>query len=113
MAKITVDELRTTLKDEVGFTDDQLTGLTKPQLEKLADAYMRQSDYDREMNAGKASLEAERTKLTDAETRLNYEMAEWGKLTNAEKASSQAQRDALEKAQADVLRLRQTIEHDG
>lgn len=113
MAKITVDELRTTLKDEVGFTDEQLTGLTKPQLEKLADAYMRQSDYDRAMNEGKAALEVERGKLTDAETRLNYEMAEWGKLTNAEKSNSQAQRQQLEAAQADVLRLRQTIERVG
>lgn len=113
MAKMTADELRQSLKDEVGFTDEQLTGLTKPQLEKLADAYMRQSDYDRAMNEGKAAIAAEQAKLSDAEQRLNVEMAEWGKLTNAEKANADKQRQALEAAQADVLRMRQTIERIG
>jgi len=113
MAKMTADELRQSLKDEVGFTDEQLAGLLKPQLEKLADAYMRQSDYDRAMNEGKQAIAAQQTKLTDAETRLNYEMAEWGKLTNAEKDNSTKQRAALEAAQADVLKLRQTIDRIG
>ena len=33
MAKITVEELKTALKADAGFTDDQLTGLSKAQLE--------------------------------------------------------------------------------
>ena len=110
MAKMTVEELKTVLKNDAEFTDELLAGLTKKQLEALANGYMRQSDYDRAMNEGKAELDKARGELATANERLNAEMAEWATLTAAEKQTATRQRQDLEKAQADVLRLRHTVE---
>ena len=113
MAKLTVDELKTVLKQDAEFTDEQLAGLNKKQLEALASGYMRQSDYDRAMNEGKAELAKAQGELDAANGRLNAEMAEWATLTAAEKQNATKQRQDLERAQADVLRLRQTVERVG
>lgn len=113
MAKLTVEELKTALKADAEFTDEQLAGLNKKQLESLANGYMRQTDYDRQMNDGKAELEKSRGDLATANERLNAEMAEWATLTAAEKSTATKQRADLEKAQGDVLRLRQTMERIG
>jgi len=113
MAKLTVEELKTVLKTEAEFTDEQLSGLNKKQLEVIASGYMRQADYDRAMNENKAELEKEQAKLATANERLNAEMAEWATLTAAEKQTATRQRADLEKAQTDVLRLRQTVERIG
>lgn len=113
MAKLTIDELKTVLKDEGGFSEEQLTGLNKKQLEYIAEGFMRTADYTRQMNEGKAELDKARGELNTANERLNAEMAEWATLTAAEKQTATKQRQELEKAQADVLRLRQTVERVG
>jgi hypothetical protein len=113
MAKLTVEELKNVLKTDAEFTDEQLAGLNKKQLESLANGYMRQADYDRAMNEGKVELEKRQGELATANERLNAEMAEWATLTAAEKQTATKQRADLEKAQADVLRLRQTMERIG
>lgn len=111
MAKMTVDELKTALKDEAGFSDEQLAGLTKPQLEKLADGYMRQSDYDRSMNEGKAALQKSQEDLAAASERLNQEMAEWAQLQSSGKTATEKMQKDLESAQAAVATLRARVSH--
>src|SRR5215510_11791765 len=109
MAKMTVDELKAALKSDAGFTDEQLTGLLKPQLEALANGYMRQSDYDRAMNEGKAELAKSQADLAAANERLNTEIAEWGRVQREGGEATAAMRKDLEKAQQDVLRYQQLV----
>lgn len=105
MAKLTAEELKTALKADVGYTDEQLAGLTAPQLQKLADAFMRQSDYDRAMNEGKAELQKAQDELKAANDRLNAEMAEWATIqADGGKVTAKMQRD-LESAQAKAAAL--------
>ena len=109
MAKITVEELKTALKADADFTDDQLTGLSKAQLEKLAEGYMRQSDYDRLMNEGKAELQKAQSELETANQRLNAEMAEWAQVQSGSKQATDKMRADLEAAQNRVLLLQQRV----
>lgn len=110
MAKLTIDELKNVLKTEADFTDEQLTGLSKKQLEALADGYMRQSDYDRAMNDGKAEIKKAQDELEAANQRLNVEMAEWGKVQAEGGKVTKAMQERADRAEADVLRLTQTIQ---
>lgn len=105
MAKMTVEEAKTFLKSDIGYTDEQLTGLNADQLKKLAEAVMRQSDYDAAMNAGKAELATAQQKLTEANDRLNAEMAEWATIrAQGGDITAKMQKD-LEAAQAKVATL--------
>lgn len=111
MPKMTVEEAKTFLKDEIGYSDDQLAGMNAGQLKKFAESVMRQSDYDAAMNAGKAELAAEQQKLTDANTALNTEMAEWATLqSQGGQVTAKMQRD-LEAAQAKVASLTARVQH--
>lgn len=113
MAKLTVDELKTVLKTEAEFTDEQLSGLNKKQLEVIASGYMRQADYDRAMNENKAELDRKVQELQAKDERLNAELAEWATLSASEKANATKQRDELEKTRLEAARLRNTVERLG
>ncbi len=97
------------LIEDLGFSEEKATALL-PEFDgeratKLEKGYLRQSDYSRSMN----DLQKSQTDLAAANDRLNNEMAEWATLTASEKSQSTKLRSDLEKSQADVLRLTQTV----
>lgn len=110
MAKLTVEELKNVLKTDAEFTDEQLAGLNKKQLEALAGGYMRQADYDRQMNEQKAQLDERLKEYQEKDARINAEMAEWANLTNAEKANVEKQRSELAQARVELQQMKNTIE---
>jgi len=71
---------------------------------------MRQADYDRAMNEGKAELAKSQSDLAAANERLNTEIAEWGRVQNEGGEATRKMRSEMEKAQAEVLRLQQTVQ---
>lgn len=101
MAKMTAEDAKRVLKEDVGFTDEQLAGLNAEQLNKIAGGYMRQSEFDTQFNALKVSQQ----QLEDANTRLNSEMAEWATVQASGQQVTQQMRDDLEKAQMKVTQL--------
>lgn len=109
MAKMTSAEAKTYLKGEVGLTDEQLAGYTDAHLKKVADGLMRQADYDRAMNEGKAEIDTARADFESANQRLSAEMAEWAQVQAEGGKVTAKMRSDLEKAQSDVLRLTQTV----
>lgn len=104
------------LKD-IGFdeatVDDLAAKFTATQLEKIAEGYMRQDDYDRMMNDGKAELTTAQTELAAANDRLNTEMAEWARVKAEGGQLTTQMRADLEAAQADALKARQALERIG
>lgn len=111
MAKMTAEDAKAFLKNDVGFSDEQLIGMNAAQLNKLAESVMRQSDYDAAMNAGKAELKAEQDKLAAANERLNTEMAEWATVqAQGGQVTAKMQKD-LEAAQAKVATLTARVQH--
>ena len=95
MAKTDEFDTRAWLTD-LGFGTDEVTSLL-PQFEgrkdKVAAHQLRQSDYDRRMNAGKATLEAKQAELDAKDQQLNQEMAEWAVLKQTDtKAAAEAQK---------------------
>lgn len=100
------------LVDDLGFSEAEATALF-PQFEARADkvgaGFMRQSDYDRSMNEGKAELKKAEDALAAASENLNREMAEWASLTAAEKTAATQLRADLESSQQEVLRLKQSV----
>lgn len=94
---------------EIGFTDDEVETMkathTPERMVKIAEGYMRQTDYDRSMDEGNATLETAQTELADANARLNTEMAEWATVQrNGKEASTKMQAD-LEAASTRVTQL--------
>lgn len=94
---------------EIGFTDDEVGTMkatyTPERMIKIAEGYMRQTDYDRTMDEGHAELTTAQTDLAAANTRLNAEMAEWATVQrNGKEASTKLQTD-LEAAQTRVTDL--------
>lgn len=111
MPKMTAEAAKAFLKDDVGFSDEQLAGMNAAQLNKLADAVMRQQDYDSAMNTGKAELAAAQKKLDDANAALNAEMAEWATIqSQGGQITAKMQKD-LEAAQAKVAALTARVTH--
>ena len=96
------------MKEDMGFSDDEIKELSpkfEGRADKLEKGYLRQSDYSKKMN----EVQKAQTDLAAANERLNAEAAEWATLTAAEKQQATALRSDLEKSQADVLRLTQTV----
>ena len=94
---------------EIGFTDDEVGTMkatyTPERMIKIAEGYMRQTDYDRTMDEGNAALTTAQTDLAAANTRLNAEMAEWATVQrNGKEASTKLQAD-LEASQTRVTEL--------
>lgn len=74
---MTVEDAKAYLKDDVGYSEEQLATLNATQLKKLADGLMRQSDYDSALNEEKGKLAKAQADLDAKNERLNAEMAEW------------------------------------
>jgi hypothetical protein len=72
---------------------------------KIAEGYMRQTDYDRTMDEGHTALATTQTELATANARLNTEMAEWATLQQTGKAASTQMEADLEAAQTRVTQL--------
>lgn len=97
------------LIDELGFTEAEAAELL-PKFEgerakKIEGGVLRQSDYSRHMN----ELKKAQQDLEASSARLSEEMADWGKLTAADKERVAKLQTEHEKAQQDVLRLTQTV----
>lgn len=105
MASKTAFDTKKWLMDDLGFSEEEAKDLLpkfETRAEKVQSGYLRQSDYDRRMNEGKAELAA-------ANDKLNAEMAEWASLTASEKQSATQLRVDLEASQQEVLRLKQSV----
>lgn len=115
MAKKTL-AINEVLKD-IGFNETEIAELapkfTAERTSKLADGYMRQDDYSRAMDEGRADITAKQQALDEANQRLNVEMAEWATVqANGGKVTEKMRAD-LEAAQAAALKARQVIERMG
>lgn len=107
MPKMTVEEAKTFLKSDVGLSDEQIGAYTADQLKKLADAHMRQADYDASMNEGKAELAKAQKELADANANFNQELAEFARIQAEGGNVTKKMRADLEKAEQRALRLEQ------
>lgn len=100
------------LKD-VGFDDATIEQIadkfTPAQMAKIAEGTMRQSEFDRVMNEGKAEIAKSQRELAEANDKLNRELAEWATVQAQGGTATKAMQDALDKAQADVLKLTQKL----
>ena len=82
------------------------TALGKPErLTLLEKNQLRQADYSKNMN----TLTAEQKKLSDLQTRLDAEAAEWASLSASEKEAATALRDSLNATEQKVLALTQRV----
>lgn len=94
---------------EIGFTDDDVETMkatyTPERMVKIAEGYLRQTDYDRTMDEGQAALTTAQTDLAAANTRLNTEMAEWATVQRDGKEASAKLQTDLETAQARSIEL--------
>ncbi len=98
---------------EKGFSAEEVTELlvkfTPARMAQIADDSMRQSDYDRQLDADKVEMETARAELKTANDRINAEMAEWGRLANEGKAATTKMQADLEAAQVAETQLRQRV----
>lgn len=99
------------LKEDLKLSDEQIA-IVAPvfQADGRADlvekGYLRQSDYSRNMNDLSTKIKA----FEDSNNALTQEMTDWAVAkANGEKQTKE-QRDAMEAAQAEALRLRQIVE---
>jgi hypothetical protein len=105
-------ETKKWLMEDLGFSEAEATELLPKfdsRMDKVNEGYSRQSDYDRMMNEGKAELTKAQKDLSDANERLNAEIAEWAR-TQAEGGTITAkmQKD-LDAAKLDAFKLQQTL----
>ena len=100
------------LKD-VGFSTEEVETMkatyTPERMIKIAEGYMRQSDYDRTMDEGHTTLTTAQTELAAANARLNTEMAEWATVQRTGKDASTKLQADLEAADMRVTQLRAQI----
>lgn len=106
-------ETKKWLVEELGFTEAEAAELepkfSGERAKKVEGGYLRQSDYSRQMNSLKAEVKKQQDELTSANERLNAEMADWAQVAASGRQQTAQQREALEKAQQDVLRLTQVV----
>ncbi len=103
-------DLKKLLIEDFGFDEAEATALA-PKIKPEKVAHLEQSIGIRAANvAAAAELETARQQLTEANNRLNDEMAEWATLTQREKAEATELRTRLEAAEvvATQLRMRAT-----
>ncbi len=89
-----------------GFSEEEAVeaiGKYGSKVDKVAEGFMRQSDYDRSQNEAKAALKKEQ------DERLNVEIADWATQAATGQAHTAKQRADLEKAQQAQLRLTQIV----
>lgn len=107
-------DVKAWLKD-LGFSDEEQTALlpqfsTSDRETRLEKGQLRQTDYSRQMDAGNAELATERTRLEEADTKLNRELSEWATVqgASAEKVTAAAAR--ITTLEQQVLTGRQRVE---
>lgn len=95
-------------------TEEQASLLTSfsadTRLAVLGGNQLRQSDYSKAMDAGKAEIATERAKLVDADTKLNAELAEWATVQGASAEKVAAANKRVAALEQQVLTSRQRIE---
>lgn len=109
MAKLTKKQYATEI---LKVPEAEVEGFLKQygdNLDEAVNGYLRQADYDRSQNEAKAKLAEQQQKLAAAEERLALEMAEWGRVEAGSRSEREAQQARAEKAEQDVLRLRQQV----
>lgn len=98
------------LMDDMGFSEaeaaEMLPKFTEERAAKLEKGYLRQSDFSRQSDA----LKKEREKLAAAEERMALEIAEWGRVEAGSRSEREAVQARADKAEQDVLRLRQSVQ---
>lgn len=101
-------EAKSWLKDQ-GFSEAEVTEIeakfTPEKMAAIAEGSMRQDEFDRVMDEGKAELATSKADLTAANARLNTEMAEWATLKRNGQSASEQQATDLTAAQDRVTQL--------
>ena len=97
----------------IGFSDVEVAEMqatyTPERMVTIAEGYMRQTDYDRTMDEGNATLATAQADLQAANARLNTEMAEWATYKNDGKDATAKMEKDLESAQTRVTQLTSRI----
>lgn len=107
-------DVKAWLKD-LGFSDEEQTALlpqfsTTDRTTALEEGQLRQTDYSRQMDASNVELATERTRLEEADAKLNRELSEWATVqgASAEKVTAAAAR--ITTLEQQVLTGRQRVE---
>ncbi len=99
---------------DMGFSEKEATEMVpkfgEEVVKKLETQTATQATAKAKFDTDQEALTTAQAALKTSNDRLNADMAEWATLTNAEKAADTGRREALEKSQADTLRLTQTVE---
>jgi hypothetical protein len=103
------------LKEDLELSDEQITQIApifqaNGRAEKLEKGYLRQQDYSRRMDEGRAEIQRREQELAAANEALTQEMLAWGETQKRGEAITKAQQQRMEKAEADVLRLTQAVQ---
>lgn len=96
------------LKEDLGFTDEQVKVLLPamdPVKEKIANGYLRQADYGRQMN----DLKGLQDSLKAKDDQITREMAEWASMQAGDETKATELRSQLEKANLERFQLEQQI----
>jgi len=102
------------LKEDMGFSeqeivDNKLVALYTPRAEKIERGYLAQSDYSRKMDKLNADVKTQLDDLAAAQSRLDVEIVEWAGVQARGKTVTEKMQADFDAAQADVLRLQQTV----
>jgi hypothetical protein len=100
--------------EDLGITDAEaldaiLKGIPKEAAEKLEKSVLRQADYSQKMDGMRADIETQQGELAAASERLTAEIAEWGKMTAAEKAKTTTRMAEFEAGQKELLKTQQAL----
>lgn len=108
MAKKIDFDTKKWLKEDLGFTDAEVTTLA-PQFEgraaKVAEGYLRQADYSRTM----ADVQKLQTQIASKDAQLNAEMAEWATLQGQDSERATQLRTELEASRVEKFQLEQRL----
>lgn len=102
-------DLKQWLVKDLGFSEEKATTLLpefQDKADKLAGFGLRQSDYDRKMNAIKAEFEAKNEQL-------NKEIAEWAAAKSEDSTETESLRTRAQETERQMLALRQAAEAAG
>jgi hypothetical protein len=97
---------------DLGFTDAEITDLL-PKFDarkaKVEAGQLRQSDYDRRMNEGKAALAQQQQAIADKDAQLNAEMAEWARLKQTDATAAAEQKTRVQQLETEKFQLEQSL----
>jgi hypothetical protein len=97
------------MKADLALTDDEAKVLdpllTEDRVKKLDEGHLRQADYSKKMN----ELGGAQTKLDEASTKLEAEIAEWATVQANGEQVTKKMREDMEAAQLSVTKLQQRV----